>query len=250
MVTTLSVSPWEERMHRMSEWSDRMIGFMADASEYGNYFEELSKTLSIYLDRSWTVCDAGCGIGQLTATLSPYVKQVTGIDRSEAAIGKLKNSLATAGLDNAEAVCADFDNLDSSFVFDAMIFNYYGRMDEILEIARRYCRKRIIVVKKNYTNHRFSIGKNPINESSTSEVSAFLDSRGIRYTTRLFSAEFGQPFHSIEDAVDFFSIYSRDKDRSLINSENVEKRLVETGKSDFPYYLPHRRESIIFAIER
>lgn len=237
-------------MHRMSEWTDRMIGFMSDASGYGNYFEELSECLSAYLDKDWTVCDAGCGIGQLTISLSPLVKHITGIDRSEPAIGKLKNSLATAGLDNAEAVCADFDNLDSSFVFDAMIFNYYGRMDEILEIARRYCRKRIIVVKKNYTNHRFSIGKNPINESSTSEVSAFLDSRGMRYTTRLFSAEFGQPFRSLEDAVEFFSIYSRDGDRSLINRENVEKRLVETGKTDFPYYLPHRRESMIFVIER
>ena len=237
-------------MHRMSEWTDRMISFMSDASGYGNYFDKLSECIRTYLDKDWTVCDAGCGIGQLTVSLSPFVKRITGIDKSEPAIGKLKENLAAGGLNNADAVCADFDNLDSSFVFDAMIFNYYGRMDEILEIARRYCRKRIIVVKKNYTNHRFSIGKNPINESSTSEVSAFLDSRGNRYVTQLFSAEFGQPFRSLEDAVEFFSIYSRDGDRSLISAENVEKRLVQTGKADFPYYLPHRRESMIFVIER
>lgn len=250
MVITPSVSPWEERLHRMSEWTDRMIGFMADASEYGNYFEELSKTLSVYLDRSWSVCDAGCGIGQLTAGLSPYVKQVTGVDRSEAAIAHLKARLESEKLANAHAVCADFENLDGSVVFDAMIFNYFGKMEEILEIAEKHCLKRIIVVKKNYTKHRFSIGSNPIDEKSVDYVKNYLNRIGARYTTELFSAEFGQPFHSLEGAVDFFSIYSRDKDRSLINTENVEKRLVETGKSDFPYYLPHRRESIIFAIER
>ena len=237
-------------MHRMSEWTDSMIGFMADASEYGNYFKELSKTLSVYLDRSWSVCDAGCGIGQLTAALSPYVKQVTGIDRCEAAIRHLKNRLDAEKLDNAHAVCADFENLDSFIVFDAMIFNYFGKMEEILEIAREHCLKRIIVVKKNYTKHRFSIGSNPIDEKSVDYVKDYLNKVGAKYETELFSAEFGQPFHSLEDAVEFFSIYSRDKDRSLINSENVEKRLVETGNSDFQYYLPHRRESIIFAIER
>ena len=237
-------------MHRMSEWTDRMIGFMADASEYGNYFEELAKSLSVYLDKSWTVCDAGCGIGQLTVSLAPYVKQVTGIDRSESAICNLKNKLASEKIKNANAVCADFENLDSTYSFDSMVFNYFGKMEEILEIAKRHCLKRIIVVKKNYTKHRFSIGNNPIDEKSTDYVKGYLDKVGAKYTTELFSSEFGQPFHSLEDAVEFFSIYSRDKDRSLINSENVEKRLVETGNCDFPFYLPHRRESIIFVIER
>ena len=237
-------------MHRMSEWTDRMIGFMADASEYGNYFEELAKSLSVYLDKSWTVCDAGCGIGQLTVSLAPYVEQITGIDRSESAICSLKNKLSSQKIENARALCADFENLDTSYCFDAMVFNYFGKMEEILEIAKRHCLKRIIVVKKNYTKHRFSIGNNPIDEKSADYVKSYLNKVGARYTTELFSSEFGQPFHSLEDALDFFSIYSRDKDRSLINLENIRERLMETGKTDFPYYLPHRRESIIFVIER
>ena len=237
-------------MHRMSEWTDRMIGFMADASEYGNYFEELAKSLSVYLDKNWTVCDAGCGIGQLTVSLAPYVKQVTGIDRSESAIETLKARLASEKIENANAVCADFENLAGSYSFDSMIFNYFGKMEEILEIAKRHCLKRIIVVKKNYTKHRFSIGNNPIDEKSADYVKEYLDKVGAKYKTELFSAEFGQPFHSLEDALDFFSIYSRDKDRSLINLENIRGRLVKTEKTDFPYYLPHRRESIIFVIER
>lgn len=237
-------------MHRMSEWTDRMIGFMADASEYGNYFEELAKSLSVYLDKSWTVCDAGCGIGQLTVSLAPYVKQVTGIDRSESAICNLKNKLVSEKIKNANAVCADFENLDSAYSFDSMVFNYFGKMEEILEIAKKHCLKRIIVVKKNYTKHRFSIGNNPIDEKSVDYVKDYLNKVGARYTTELFSSEFGQPFHSLEDALDFFSIYSTDKDRSLINLENIRERLIETGKSAFPYYLPHRRESIIFVITR
>ena len=235
-------------MHRMSEWNDRMIAFMDDASSYGSYFQALSGELSQFIDRNQTVCDAGCGIGQLTFSLSPYVKKITGIDKSESAIGFCKEKRHVSELSNVDFRCADFSDLKDGVLFEVMVFNYFGRMEQIMEIARRHCLSRVIIIKKNYTEHRFSIGKNPIEEQELCGADKYLEREKIAHTQRLFSHEFGQPFRSIEDAVEFFSIYSRDSDKSVVNTENVQSKLVKTTNPVFPFYLPHVRNSRIYII--
>lgn len=230
-------------MHRMSEWTPDMISFMVDASDYGSYFSELASCLSGLLDASWTVCDAGCGIGQLSVALSPMVKKVVAIDRSVAATDFLKKRISSAGLGNVEVLAEDFDNLPAQRRFDAMIFNYFGRVEQILDIAVRHCLRRAIIIRKVYGNHRFSIGTYPI-EQPVQPLN------GVDYTEREFSCEFGQPFRSIDDAIRFFELYSRDGDKSVINEKNVRSRLVETGNPVFPYYLPHLKKSNIYIIDR
>ena len=231
-------------MHRMSEWTPNMISFMEDASDYGNYFSELASCLSGLLDASWTVCDAGCGIGQLSIALSPLVKKVVAIDRSVEATDYLKKRISSAGVSNVEVLAEDFDNLHAERRFDAMVFNYFGRMEQILDIAAKHCLRRVIIIRKVYTNHRFSFGTYPIEQNPA------LLPNGMNHEVREFSCEFGQPFRSIGDAVRFFELYSRDEDKSVINEKNVRSRLVETGNPDFPYYLPHLKRSTIYVIDR
>ena len=221
-----------------------MISFMADASDYGNYFGELAANLSDLLDPSWTVCDAGCGIGQLSVALSPYVKKVVAIDKSAAATDYLRNRVRRDSVGNVEVLTEDFDSLSSDCKFDAMIFNYFGRVEQILEIAARHCLQRAIVVRKAYSNHRFSFGTYPIEHKLVHPL------EGVEHSKSEFSSEFGQPFRSIGDAVKFFDLYSRDEDPAVINEENVRSRLVETGNPEFPYYLSHMKHSNIYVIDR
>ena len=236
-------------MHRMSEWNSSMISFMNDASVYGDYFEALSAELSQYIQKDMTVCDAGCGIGQLSFALSPYAESVTGIDKSVSAIEFCKGKKRVSDTSNVCFECKDLMEMSEAAVFDVMVFNYFGRMEQIIEIARRHCRKRVIIIKKNYREHRFSIGKTPISGQELYGADECLEREKIAHTRDLFSHEFGQPFRSLEDAVKFFGIYSRDEDRSIINTENVQSRLVKTNNPVFPWYLPHVRESRIYIIE-
>ena len=53
--------------------------------------------------------------------------------------------------------------------------------------------------------------------------------------------ELGQPFRSWESARRFFEIYSRDEDKSVITDAFLRSKLVETGREDFPLYLPQKR---------
>ena len=226
-----------------------MISFMDDASAFGDYFDSLSLALVPFIQKDMTVCDAGCGIGQLSFALSPYVKKITGIDRFESAIEFCNKKKRTTDASNVSFECKDLLDMAETGFFDVMVFNYFGRMEQIMEIARRHCVKRIIIIKKNYTEHRFSIGRKPIDGREIHGAEEYLEREKITPTGKLFSHEFGQPFRSIEDALEFFNIYSRDPDRSIINVQNVKPRLVETGNPVFPYYLPHVRNSRIHIID-
>jgi ubiquinone/menaquinone biosynthesis C-methylase UbiE/DNA-binding transcriptional ArsR family regulator len=46
------------------------------------------------LDPSWTVADLGCGTGQTSATLAPYVKQLVAVDESSAMLAAARRRLA------------------------------------------------------------------------------------------------------------------------------------------------------------
>jgi ArsR family transcriptional regulator len=56
--------------------------------------------LAALLEPSWTVADLGCGTGQTTAALAPYVSQVVAVDESSAMMAAARNRLG------------DFDNVE------------------------------------------------------------------------------------------------------------------------------------------
>jgi ArsR family transcriptional regulator len=49
------------------------------------------------LDPSWTVADLGCGTGQTTAALAPYVKQIVAVDESSAMLAAARRRLGEHG---------------------------------------------------------------------------------------------------------------------------------------------------------
>jgi ArsR family transcriptional regulator len=56
--------------------------------------------LAALLDPTWAVADLGCGTGQTSAALAPYVARVIAVDESSAMLGAARKRLA--GLDNVE----------------------------------------------------------------------------------------------------------------------------------------------------
>ena len=56
--------------------------------------------LAALLDPTWTVGDFGCGTGQTTAALAPFVERVIAVDESSAMLGAARKRLA--GNDNVE----------------------------------------------------------------------------------------------------------------------------------------------------
>lgn len=226
----------------MFRWEPEMVRFMRDASEYGDYNQKLAEMLLPQLSADSHICDAGCGLGYLSLALAPYVKSVTAVDQNENALRVLRENCKKRGVGNITAVCSDITALPEASTFDSMAFCFFGNIAQILKIAAQRCRGSVFVITKNYTEHRFSVGKHPGGQESYLNAIGCLDSLGVPYAGQTAELEFGQPFRTFEDARRFYTLYSRDDDPSLITDEFLHSKLKDIGKPDFPFYLPHQRK--------
>ncbi|MGH7331652.1 MAG: ArsR/SmtB family transcription factor [Candidatus Rokuibacteriota bacterium] len=62
-----------------------------------------------FLDEEWTVGDLGCGTGQFTAAVAPFVRRVIAVDQSRAMLASARRRVH--GLDNVELRSGDLEAL-------------------------------------------------------------------------------------------------------------------------------------------
>ena len=226
---------------KLEYWYDDMIRFMRDASEYGNYNQVLLSKMMPYLEKDPHICDAGSGLGYLSLALAPHVRQVTAVEKHPGAAAVLEENCRKRVIPNVISLCADMDSLPSQERYDAMVFCFFGRIPQILRLAKRHCRGRVFVFTRNYTNHRFSAGTHPTGWEGFPDLQSTLRELNIPAHAEVFEAENGQPLRNMEDARRFFETYSKDQDKSVLTEEFLQSKVIPTGREDFPLYLPHKR---------
>lgn len=166
------------------------------------------------------------------------------MDADALAIKTLKAHL----IEGVIAICGDVEALTPKEPYDAMVFCLFGRTEDTLRIAKKQCRGRIFLVKRDYSHHRFSAGKVSLGEYTAGSTEAVLHEKGVPYTVERFTAEFGQPFRSLEAAERFFALYNRSRSETLSKDE-IKARLTAGPSAEFPYYLPHKKALCLFTIE-
>ncbi|MDI6706577.1 MAG: hypothetical protein QME73_10010, partial [Bacillota bacterium] len=115
----------------------------------------------------------------------------------------------------------------------------------------------IIVLPSEETKNDFSIldfikknkmDKRGFRQTCCNDAARLLDSIGIAYRVHMIEAEFGQPFYSIEESLEFFRYYYpelRDKDREL--GEWLESKL--QVDANHGYYLPSTKKSAVLILD-
>lgn len=194
----------------MFVWTPDMIRFMQAANEKSDYHARLAP-LAPRLSGCRTLCDAGCGLGALSAALSPYFEKITAADVSDEALDVLRQTIRTRQLTNITPLHCDLLTSEDKTQYDAMVFCFFGSLAEILPVARRQCAKTLIIIKKNYDLHRFSLTEQPIRGETAPAACETLRKLGVPFEFDAQELEHGQPFASLDEAVRFFRIYSRTK---------------------------------------
>lgn len=232
----------------MFRWTDEMIRFQADAGRRTDFHRQLASELLPCLSPEDHVCDAGCGLGFLSLALAPHVRAVTAVERDDRALAILRRELAERGLDNVHPLCADVFAAIPAQPYDAMVFCFFGSMDEILSAAKNRCRGTVIAVKRDQTEHRFTVTKQPLGGVHGVDAACRrLEELGIPYSLKRTAFRFDQPFRTLAEARRFFEIYRRADDVSLITDGFLRGKLEETGEQEFPWRLPSVRPAGILA---
>ena len=225
-------------------WTEESIAFLRDAAAINRYYETIAERVAPQLPKDAHVCDAGCGVGELSLALKPYCHHVTAVDADALAIKTLEAHL----IKGVTAICGDVEALTPKEPYDAIVFCLFDRTEDTLRIARKQCRGKIFLVKSDYSHHRFSAGKVSLGEYTAGSTENVLREKGIPYAVERFTAEFGQPFRSLEAAERFFALYNRNESEALSKDE-IRARLTSGPSAEFPYYLPHEKALCLFTIE-
>ena len=215
----------------MQNWSPDAIRFMQDAASHSKYHRRLAARIAPHLPPHASVCDAGCGLGDLSVALAPLCGHVTAVDRAPAPIAALR---ARKLPENMQVLCADIFTLEQRF--DAMVFCYFGRIEEILRLSSRLCRETVAVVKRCERVSLFSMRPTPSEHRVAAEAEALLRERGIAFHSEPLTLELGQPFRSLDDAERFFALY--DRSGTPPDRDEIAERLQQTDDAQFPLYLP------------
>ena len=219
----------------MQRWSRDTVRFMTDASQYGSYHRHLAQALLPYLPTEGHVCDAGCGLGHLALELTQYCREVTAVDASPAALEAL---LRGPHPQNLHVLQGDIFQMQGQY--DAMVFCYFGKAEEILSVGAQQCRGNILVVRRDCGQHSFSACSVKRKEHSINTLTQRLEELAVPYRTEALSLELGQPFRSFEDALCFFELYN--KSSIPIDPESLYRKLMPITHSEFSFYYPNRRD--------
>mgnify|MGYP004559101753 FL=1 len=225
----------------MFQWNAEKVRFMEDAAAWGDFHARLAAELAPYLPRNGHVCDAGCGTGHLALALAPYVKRVTAVDISDQALALLAENSRKRGIANIDIRCGDIARLPPEQPYDAMVFCFFGHIEEILTISAAQCRGTVLAVMRNDGCHRFSAARGAVRHGGYPRGAAELTARGIPFHAVERELPMGQPFRTIDDARRFFALYQPPDDTTPVTDDFLRQRLTATGREDFPLYLPQNR---------
>jgi len=224
----------------MLMWTDEQTRFMREATEFEGFNHRLAEMILPYLEPGARVCDAGCGLGYLSAALSPHVERVTCVDINPRAIDFAQQMISAQGCTNITPCCGDMRLCRD--VFDNIVFCLYGSIEEAVAIARRCCRGKAVMIKHNYTQHRFSVQQREGHLDHYESAVEYLTQQGIKAEHYSFTLRMGQPFRNLAEARRFFELYSHDDDPALITDGFVKSKLIPIRRGEYTYYMPHDRQ--------
>ena len=219
-------------------WRPCMIRFMKDASEFGTYHEALANNIFEQLPGGAHVCDAGCGLGYLSLALAKGCRKVTAVDVSKDALNVLRENIAAQGKANIEVLEGDISALPPKTPYDVMVFCFFGGTKLTLRVAKEQCKGKLILIKRDWHTHRFNLGQKPIERFTLNRTLEELSALRVRTQVQRLEIDLGQPFRSVEDAVEFFRTYDREERFVPIDASEVQSRLVPLDSGGYRYYLP------------
>ena len=233
----------------MYQWTKDSIRFRIDAAEITKFDDTIIAQIVPDIPQNAHVCDAGCGLGYTSLALARHCARVTAVDTSREALAILRDNIAVTKITNIDVVEGDLFTMRPTQPYDAMVFCFFGRVEETLRAAKAQCRGTVYLIKKNWLNHRFTPGAVPLGRFTFQQTLQELDLLGVPYRARTVPIEMGQPFRSLEDAVRFFELYRQQEDEQENARERVKQLLTKTNSEAFPFFLSASNNLGIIAVD-
>lgn len=230
----------------MPPWSEKRIEWYQRAVEWNGMDRYLADMFCPHLPLEETVCDLGCGTGYIAMELARRGYDTTAFDWNPVTMGYLEQEKERQGLGNLTLRRSDWYKLPREPICDNMIMVFAGHISEELPLFLRFFRKRLLVIiRDEHTSHIQADGKPTHRHTNADQVEHHLRD-GWKFQSRRLVKEFGQPFRSREECVEYLHTFGADAE----SPKSTIHQLVETGDPIYPLYLPYEKKMRLYIIER
>lgn len=225
-------------------WNQKSIQWYLNASRYGDFHMRLAEKIAPYVQKEDRVCDLGCGLGRLDLQLAAAVSHITCVDVDQTVLDILAQD--TKEKPNLSVRCCDVRDIQEKF--DVVMMAFFGYPPQLMLECMKLAKHRMIRVVHANSNVSLQPGAHGRKRETIADISAFLDKAGYKYEVIPGAFEFGQPLVSENDARDFIK-----GKHAALSGQEIERllmvHLMETGREDFPFYLPQKKDLGIFIID-
>lgn len=229
-------------------WSKQSILWFLNASTYTGFHHALAQVLLPYLEPDDTMCDIGCGLGRLDLELAPHVAQLTALDIDSQVVGILDRDAQSRNLSRLQVRCADAAHLTEHF--DILLMSFFGKSGSGIQDYLRLCSKKLIrIVNVENSSSLYPERYRRTKKDTVSVIHKELAELELRFCLEIASIEFGQPLRSQQEAEQFILHHAPKAGKEEVLTF-LQEHLTQTGREDFPFYLPNRKEIGIFIIDR
>lgn len=252
----------------MSEWTPEIVGFMEDAAAFSPYFTRLASLVLRGLGSGSRVCDAGCGLGELSFAMARFGMRVDAVDKSPHAaahvarlVAEEKRTHAQSASEKIDVHCCDFKAGLPSEGYDRLIFSLSASYLEALEVAHRAGARSIVVVNKIHERRSWeqprggwrnrsrllSMDARPI-VHDLDAVACDLTRREIDCRISTLRLDLPQPFRNLEAAHRYFALFRTHDYPNGLNDASLERLLAPTTRDGYRWVLPVSRNLALFEI--
>ena len=209
------------------------------SGEKQNFF----KYLKNFADKNFKVLDLGCGSGELTLKLSPFFKEIVGIDPFDDYIKGAEKNKRETDMKNVIFKVADGKNLPFKDEYFDIIFSSRGPLSANIDFIKeslRVLKKKGLMIEETIGEKDkielkkiFGRGQNyPHQKTKLESIKILLNQSGMKFVESKYF-KFYQVYQSIDDVVEILErapiIPDFDKTKDKAHLEKVDKELNKEG---------------------
>ena len=231
-------------------WGEKATRWFVNASEYTAYHSQLGDILKRDMRQGSSLCDLGCGIGLIDFALSDYLRHITCVDTSREALDALQKEAARRGIQNITTCHADAADISGEWDYGLMLF-FHGKLsDHFSHYLSLFKDKLFYIVHADPEVTQQDKRPERSKCSSVSVIRQELDQQKITYRLEHHALEYGQPFETYEETIDFVKCYHLCEPGKEDAFLSTRLKPLDRAINGFHYYLPHTKRFGMFIIGR
>lgn len=233
-------------------WTEKSTKWYKQAAESTKYHQAIYQEISPYIDETASVLDVGCGLGYLSTEIAQKTQEVTASDIEDRPLQDLEERLNQDDLTNLYILKSDWSVISDKPKWDIIVSCFFKSNIEDIGRLFEYGRERLILVVSNGSENSFLPGRNTNHYQKKADLLADnLRDRNIPFQYRKCNIQFGQPFSTMAEAVEFIKHYQPNCDDTEIDTHlRSHMEIIPKDTHGNQYFLPNLKEVCIFVIEK